>query len=127
MTKIIKTFTGREFIIENDEAENIKEAIENKKDKNEFVELRSGDLLNLDRIENISNPKKIAYINTCSGIAILNPDGISFNKDGNRIYLKPQDFEDIKFIEHPICEQELKQIANQVSEDIKQITQKNGK
>ena len=88
MTKIIKTFTGREFIIENDEAENIKKAMINKKDKNEFVELRSGDLLNLDRIENISNPKKIAYIDVCDGIAILNPDGISFNRDGNRIYLK---------------------------------------
>ena len=124
--KIIRTFSGREFIIADDEAKNIKRAIDNKNDRNSFVELRSGDALNLDRIENISEPKKIAYISTCDGIALLNPDGISFNREGNKIYLKPSDFEDIKFITHPLYEQELKQILEQVNEKVKQLTKKNG-
>ena len=119
--KIIRTFTGKEFIVENDEAENIKNL--KKDDKEGFVDLRNGDFLNLDRIESISNPDKIAYIGTCMGFMLISKDGKSFvNSEGVRVYLKPGDFQDIKFIEHPIYEQELKQI----NEEIKQLTQKNG-
>lgn len=118
--KIIKTFTGKKYVVEDDEAENVKNAIREKTDTNHFVELRNGDFLNIDRIENISEPDRIAYIGTCQGIMMVSNDGKSFvNSEGERVYLNPNDFKDIKFIEHPIHKQELKQINNEIKQLIK--------
>lgn len=91
--KIVKTFS-REFVVYNDEAENIKNVL--KRGQKEFIELRSGDLINPSMVESISEPETEAFW----GGYPLSKDGKSFMREGKRIFLEPQNFEEIIYKAH---------------------------
>lgn len=92
--KIVKTFS-KEFIVNNDEAENIKTVLRN--GRKEFIELRNGDLINPSMVEMISEPETEAFWDGYP----LSKDGKSFMRDGERIYLEPHNFKEIEYRLHP--------------------------
>jgi len=91
--KIIKTTSRLEFVVENDEAENIVKAF----GKQNLVQLRSGAYLNPSTISAIIDPPKIPYW----GGYRVNSDGRSFFREGVRVYLDQKHIEEIKYLDDP--------------------------
>ena len=91
--KIIKTFSGLEFIVEEDEAENIASVF----GKNSMVKLRSSEWINTKSIEAIAN---IDNIPTWNG-HLLSKNGDSFIREGKRVYLEKENYKEIEYTPHP--------------------------
>jgi hypothetical protein len=91
--KIIKTIGRLEFVVEDDEAENIVKAFGTQT----LVRLRSGAYLNPSTIAAVIDPPKIPYW----GGYKINEDGKSFFRDGKRVYLEPENYQEIKYLEDP--------------------------
>jgi len=81
--KILRTFSGKEFILEDDEAENVI-AVKNS-GKKAFLQLRSGEYVDTSAIEAIT---KIPLIPVWNNGRFLSKDGRSFIRDGTRIYIE---------------------------------------
>ena len=90
--KIIKLFSGLEFLVEDDEAENV---ARNYKSKT-LIKLRSGDYIASSGIEAITESETEAF---WSGYP-LSKDGKSFMRDGERIYLESQHLKEIEYKPH---------------------------
>ena len=91
--KIIKTTNRLEFVVENDEAENVVKAF----GKQSLVLLRSGAYLNPSTIAAIIDPPKLPY---WAGYRV-NDDLKSFFRDGKKIYLETSQLEKIEYREDP--------------------------
>ncbi len=91
--KILRTFSGHEFIVEDDEAKNI--VILKNTGKKSFVELRCGDFIDISAIESIVNPPLIPMIHGYP----VEKDGRTFIRDGDRI--KIENLENIYYSEDP--------------------------
>jgi hypothetical protein len=91
--KIIKTTNRLEFVVENDEAENVISAF----GKQSIVLLRSGAYLNPSTIAAIIDPPKIAY---WAGYRVCD-DGKSIFRDGVKTYLEPRHLDEIEYRDDP--------------------------
>ena len=91
--KIIKLFSGLEFLVENDEAENV---ARNYKAKT-LLRLKSGDYIASSGIEAITEVEIVPYWNGYP----LSKDCKSFMRDGQRIYLESESFNEIEYRPHP--------------------------
>lgn len=91
--KIITMFSKKEYLVEDDEAENVAKSY----NSNQLLRLRSGELINPRGIESIGSPDAIP----CWNGYPLNPDGKSFMRDGERIYLEPHNFKEVRYKLHP--------------------------
>ncbi len=89
--KLIKTSCRIDFVVEDDEAENIVKSF----GKQSLVRLRDGNYLNPNTIAAICDIPKVAYW----GGFKLNEDGKSFFRDGRRIYLEPESFKEIEYLD----------------------------
>lgn len=91
--KTLTTFSGREYILEDDEAENIKKVFK----PNTLLSLRNGEAVNSSAIESIGDPELIPYWNGY----LLDKGGKSFMRDGQRIFLETKDFNNVEYKIHP--------------------------
>lgn len=91
--KTLTTFSGREYILEDDEAENIKKVFK----PNTLLSLRSGEAVNSSAIEAIGDPELVPYWDGYK----LDKNGSSFMRDGQRIFLETQDYKNIEYKPHP--------------------------
>lgn len=89
--KILHTFK-REYILEDDEAENIVNVLENK--SNGFIKLRNGSMINIASISEISDIPKVARY---KGYDVVN--GRWYYRDGDKIHIDCP--EDIEYIDDP--------------------------
>ena len=89
--KIIKLIDGKEYIITEETAENVKVAIR----RGGFIELENGAMLNVSSISRVDNPDKVKSW----GGYVLRNDGRSFVRDGEVVYLNGNDV--IEEIEDP--------------------------
>ena len=110
--KILTTFSGKEYILEDNEAENIKEIFK----PNELISLRNGEAVNTSAIESIGSPELVPYWKEY----LLDKSGKSFIRDGRRIFLETQDFENIEYKLSP------KYKAMELAQNIKLLNKKNG-
>ncbi len=91
--KIIKMYSGFEFLVEDDEAENIAKSY----NSNSLLKLRCGDRIAPKGIEAICDPELIPYWNDY----MLEKSGNSFIRDGQRVKLETKDFNQIEYKPHP--------------------------
>ena len=91
--KIIKLFSGLEFLVEDNEAENV---AKNYKSKT-LLRLKSGDYIASSGIEAITEQDLVPYWDGY----ILEKSGRSFMRDGQRIFLETKDFKEIEYKPHP--------------------------
>ncbi len=95
--KILTMFSGREYILEDDEAEIVDVAFS----KELPVRLRSGDLINTKGMESLGNPPIVPFYD---GYPMF--DGKSFMRDGERIYVC--DWSNVEYKPDPHYEQKYK-------------------
>ncbi len=86
-------FSGKEHIVEDDEAEKVADRFNSEK----FIELRNGEIINPKGIEGIGKPSLLPYWHGY----LLNSDGRSFQRDGVRIYLETENFLEIEYKTNP--------------------------
>lgn len=91
--KIIKTTIKIDFIVEDDEAENIVKVF----GKQTLVQLRNGSYLSPSTIAAIIDPPKVPY---WGGYRVCE-DGKSFFREGVRVYLEPLHIAEIKYLDDP--------------------------
>ena len=92
--KILKLFSGQEYILKDDEAINV---VSIKQSNNKaFLKLRCGAYVDTSAIESISDIPLIPH--SRDGYP-LSKDGRSFIRDGNRIYV--EDFSAIQYLPDP--------------------------
>jgi hypothetical protein len=89
--KLITMFSKREYVVNDDEADNV--AIASQKDG--MIKLRSGDYINPKAIESIGEPAEIAFYKGY----LVNKDGRTFTRDGQRITIESP--ENIKYLPDP--------------------------
>src|SRR3990167_615240 len=92
--RIMKTFSGQEFILEDDEADNIVKIKQSS--SKAFLGLRLGSYVDTSAIESITG---IPIIAVSSGGYPLSKDGKSFMREGRRIYV--ENFDGIKYVPDP--------------------------
>jgi hypothetical protein len=86
--KLIKTFSRSEFVVEDDEAENIKTVL--KSGQKTFIELRCGDVLNISAIESVGGiPKALFYRGESETYRVLKDGQTILNSYGNKITIDP--------------------------------------
>jgi hypothetical protein len=91
--KIISLMNGRECVVEDDEAENVKKVLSESSIR--FISLRSGETINTTSIVSISPPEMKPFLSsypvyeTKSGMYII--------RNGERAYLEPIDIKEIKY------------------------------
>jgi hypothetical protein len=93
MSKVLITFSGREHIITDEEAEGLAMAF----GSGSLVKLRSGAYVNPSSIEYIGPPPKIP----CWQGYPLNKDGRSFWREGALVKLDPDNFNEIEYLPDP--------------------------
>lgn len=81
--KLLKTFSGQEFVLEDEEAENVVKI--KSADKKAFLELRCGSFVDTSAIETIGEIPLIAY--SSSGCP-LSKDGRSYMREGSRVWVE---------------------------------------
>lgn len=92
--QVLRLFNNTEYIVEEDEAENIMQCI----DKVKFIRLRNGTLVNVSAISDIGKPETMLFW----GEYPINKDGRSFNRDGERVWItEKKDLDQIKHHLHP--------------------------
>ena len=91
--KIIKLFSGLEFLVENDEAENV---ARNYKAKT-LLRLKSGDYIASSGIEAITELELVLFWNEY----LLEKSGRSFMRGGQRINLTAENFSEVEYKPHP--------------------------
>lgn len=91
--KTITTFSGKEFLIEDEEAENIKKIFK----PNTLLSLRNGEAVNTSAIESIGSLEQVPYWDNY----LLEKSGRSFIRDGQRINLETKNFDEIEYKPHP--------------------------
>lgn len=91
--KIIKMFSKSEFLVEDNEADNVAKSYGN----GGLIQLRSGDYISTSGIESISDPELMPYWNGY----LLEKSGNSFMRDGQRIFLETQNYKEIEYKPHP--------------------------
>lgn len=91
--KIIKLFSGLEFLVENDEAENV---ARNYKAKT-LLRLKSGDYIASSGIEAITEVEIVPYWNGY----LLEKSARSFMREGQRINLTAENFSEVEYKPHP--------------------------
>jgi hypothetical protein len=96
--KVLKLVSGREYLLEDDEAEYLIKTIEQGL---KFIRLSNGDFMACSSISVIGEPEKLA---TWSGYP-LNKDGRTFQREGKRIYLEKDNFKDIEYLDNPVYQQ----------------------
>ena len=90
--KLIKTFSRSEFVVADDEADNIKALLTS--GQKAFIELRCGDLLNTSAIESIGGlPKALFYRGENKTYRVLKDGQTIINAYGNKITIDPNDAE----------------------------------
>ena len=94
MKKILRTFSGNEWLLENDEAENV--IAVKKKGVKAFLQLRCGAYVDTSAIESIGGVPVIAH--SASGKP-LSKDGRWFVEDGKRVYV--ENFAGIQYLPDP--------------------------
>ncbi len=104
--KILRTFSGQEFVLEDDEAENIIK-VKNTGNGKAFIGLRCGAYVDAAAIESISEIPLIPFSRDGHR---LSKDGRSFVRDGQRVYV--EDLEGIQYLPDP----KYKNIAKQLSD-----------
>lgn len=95
--KIIRMFSGKEHLVENEEAE----GVSNLKGTGVLAELRSGAEINPNGIESITSPEheKVA---TLDGYLFNEQNNSYVNDNGNRIFMSDASrLKDIKYIDNP--------------------------
>lgn len=100
--KLLNTFSKKEILIEDDEAENIKKSILQGRG---FIELRLGDFINISSIESITEIPVIAF---SQGGYQMSKDGRSFMRDGQRVYV--DDLSTIQYLPDPKYKEQFKQL-----------------
>ena len=90
--KLIKCYGKLEFLVEDDEAENIVKFF----GKQTLVKLRNGDYLNPATITAIIDPPKAKY---WGGYRVA--DDNSVYREGVKIYLEPKNIEEIEYRDDP--------------------------
>ena len=90
-------FSKSEFLVENDEAENVAKSYGN----GGLIQLRSGDYISTSGIESISDPDLVPHWDGY----LLEKSGNSFMRDGQRIFLETKDYKEIEYKLHPRYEQ----------------------
>ncbi len=91
---ILKLISGREYVLEDNEAEYLISVIEK---GIKFIRLSNGDFMAASSISVIGEPEKVPFW----GGYILNSDEKSFQKNGERIYLETENFKEIEYRENP--------------------------
>lgn len=93
--KILKTWSGQEYILQDEEADNIVK-IKNSPSKKAFLQLRCGAYVDISAIESISGVPLIAHSQEGQP---LSKDGRSYIRDSIRIYV--EDFDSIQYLPDP--------------------------
>ena len=111
--KLIKTFSRSEFVVEDDEADNIKAILQS--GQKAFIQLRCGDLLNTAAIESIGAIPKALFYRGEAGLYRVLKDGQSImNSYGNKITIDPAQceyLEDTDRYEQKLLKTEQKQLT----------------
>jgi len=94
MTKILKTFGGTEYVLDDDEAQNIVDL--KRTGKKSFIELRCGAYIDSSAIESVAYPPLIPV--SGDGYS-LSKDGRSFVRDGIRIWVEHPG--NVRYVEDP--------------------------
>ncbi len=126
--KIIKMFSKSEFLVEDDEAENVAANY----GKGGLILLRSGNYISTAGIESIADPETVPFWKDY----LLEKGGRSFIRDGQRINLEAQNFKEIEYKPHPKYEamrkaliEKTKMISDgqrtEIGEEIAKIERKN--
>lgn len=92
--KILNLFSGKEFVISDDEAAGI--VAVKSQEKKAFIELRCGSFVDTAAIESLTDVPLIAFAQ--SGHP-MNPDGRSFTRDGHRVYV--EDLSTLRYLPDP--------------------------
>lgn len=95
MAKILKLISGKEYLLEDDESDYIKQIIPN----SDFIPLSNGDLINAKIIERIGEPDQKPFWD-CYPIE-ENKTGRYFWRGGKRIYLELDNLAEIKYQDDP--------------------------
>lgn len=91
--KMIILINSQEYIVEDEEAENIKKAIAQGL---RFINLRSGEMLNILSISTIGELKKIPFWSIYP--VYTSSSGANYIiRDGERVYLDPRNIEEIQY------------------------------
>ncbi len=91
--KIITLFSGKEYLVEDEEANEVAKHY----NSNALLRLKSGARINPKGIESVDDPITVPY---WQGY-ILEKSGRSFIRDGQRINLETKDFKKIEYKPHP--------------------------
>ena len=100
--KLLKVFSGDEYIVEDDEALNIV-AIKNTPNSKAMIQLRCGAFVATSAIASISNPPLLGMAH---GQYPLSKDGRSYMRDGQRVYL--ESYNHVEYIPDPLYVQKAK-------------------
>ena len=93
MTQIITMFSGREHLVEDNEADEVAKNY----NSNALLRLKSGARINPKGIESIDDPQLVGYWDG----HLLDKNGGSFMRDGQRIFLEAKDYEEVEYKPHP--------------------------
>jgi len=88
--KTIKLFSGKEYLIEDNEFEIVKNLIRNSK----MIELSNGDIFNSAAIEYAGELDKMRFWDIYP--IITNKAGTFFIREGEQIFLEARNFDEIK-------------------------------
>jgi len=94
--KILKLISGKEYFLDDDEADYIKKMIVN----SDFIPLANGDLINTKAIERISEPDKKPHWNYYP-LSQDKEGNWYFYREGRRVYLEQNNFEEINYQDDP--------------------------
>ena len=87
----IKTMDGQEYLLDDEQAENVKKAILT----SSFLQLQNGDMINTKSVSKVGSLDKVKHW----GGYVLRKDGRSFLRDGDIIWLDGN--EEIEEIDDP--------------------------
>jgi len=93
--KILHTTANKQHLIEDEEEKNITTLLQT--GNNSFIKLRDGSLINPKCIVEIGEPDTVPYWNGY----MLEPDGRSFIRDGVKVKMETETFEEIEYKPHP--------------------------
>ncbi|MEK6878580.1 MAG: hypothetical protein AABY22_03180 [Nanoarchaeota archaeon] len=91
--KIIRTFSGYEFVVSDNDAGIIASSF----DSGKLVALKTGEIINPKSIELIGDPELIAVWKGYT----LDKNMRYFMRDNQKVYLEPKHYEEIKYESHP--------------------------
>lgn len=92
--KLLRLFSKQEFVLTEQEAEQVKKALLS--GHKGFISLPTGAVISISAVETLCDVPQVAYAH---GQYPLLPDGNSYMRDGQRVYLQSR--EHLRYKPHP--------------------------